>query len=174
MLSNLRRPTCLRAPRRLFTLSAIYHATVELLDGFDLEDPVEQGELALAFWEEVAKHMKEWERVRRGQVTAGEVRTDYIHTHGVVLQALARTGNVLIQKYPKQWPKKLANIENIDWGRTNSKLWEGRALLGGRVSKSQQNVILTTNVIKDHLGLSLSPEEQRAEDAFKRGDNGAH
>ena len=60
--------------RRLFTLSAIYHATDDLLRGLELEDPKEMAELALAFWEEVAKHMGEWERVRRGDVTAGEVR----------------------------------------------------------------------------------------------------
>jgi DNA sulfur modification protein DndB len=158
--------------RRLFTLSAIYHATSELLNGLDLEDPQEMAELALNFWEEVAKHMNEWERVRRGDVTAGEVRTDYIHTHGVVLQAIARVGNALIQRYPKQWPKKLAGLRDMDWSRANSALWEGRAMLGGRVSKSQQNVILTTNAIKNHLDLALSPEEQKTEDAFRRGENG--
>ncbi|GIX46912.1 MAG: hypothetical protein KatS3mg131_1123 [Candidatus Tectimicrobiota bacterium] len=43
-------------------------------------------------------------------------------------------------------------------------------MIGGRVSKATHNVILTTNVIKKHLQLSLSPEEQRVEDAFLRGD----
>jgi DNA sulfur modification protein DndB len=170
---ELEKTTLSPRSRRLFTLSAIYHATDELLSGLDLEDPQEMAQLALSFWEEVAKHMTEWDRVRRGDVTAGEVRTDYIHTHGVVLQALARVGNAVIQKYPKQWPKKLAILRDIDWSRANSNLWEGRAMLGGRVSKSQQNVILTTNAIKNHLGLPLSPEEQRAEDAFRRGDNGS-
>ena len=170
---ELEKTTLSARSRRLFTLSAIYHATAELLNGFDIEDPAEEAELALTFWEEVAKHMKEWARVRRGDVTAGEVRIDYIHTHGVVLQALARVGNTLIQEYPKHWPDKLSPIESIDWQRSNSGLWEGRALLGGRVSKSQQNVILTANAIKAHLRLPLSPEEQRVEDAFSRGDNAA-
>lgn len=159
--------------RRLFTLSAIYHATGDLLDGLELEDPKEMAGLALNFWEEVAKHMSAWERVRRGAVSAGEVRTDYIHTHGVVLQALARAGNALIRKYPKQWAKKLVGLRDLNWSRANTKLWEGRAMLGGRVSKSQQNVVLTTNAIKRHLDLELSEEEQKAEDAFKRGSNGA-
>jgi DNA sulfur modification protein DndB len=159
--------------RRLFTLSAIYHATEDLLDGLDLEEPKEMAELALSFWEEVAKHMAEWNRVRRGEVTSGEVRTDYIHTHGVVLQALARAGNALIRRYPKQWPKKLAGLKGMNWSRSNTRLWEGRAMLGGRVSKSQQNVILTTNAIKNHLDLELTPEEQKVEDALKRGNNGS-
>jgi DNA sulfur modification protein DndB len=172
-LVELAKTTLSPRSRRLFTLSAIYHATSDLLAGLDLEDPQEMAGLALNFWEEVAKHMNEWDRVRRGDVTAGEVRTDYIHTHGVVLQALARAGNALIQRYPKQWPKKLANLRDMDWSRANAGLWEGRAMLGGRVSKSQQNVILTTNAIKSHLDLDLSAEEQRVEDAFKRGENGS-
>lgn len=159
--------------RRLFTLSAIYHATEELLSGTEEGDPQEAAEIALAFWEAVASHIDEWERVRQGKLSAGEVRTDFIHSHGVVLQALGRVGRSLIEQYPKQWQSKLAAIKTIDWRRSNSALWEGRALLGGQVSKSHQNVALTANAIKQCLGLVLSPEEQRAEDAFRRGDNDA-
>jgi hypothetical protein len=43
-------------------------------------------------------------------------------------------------------------------------------MIGGRVSKAAHNVVLTTNAIKRHLGLPLSPEEQRIEDAFKQGE----
>ncbi len=158
---------------RLFTLSAIYHATDELLSGMQETAPRESAELALSFWEAVAGHIGEWGRVRRGELSAGEVRADFIHTHGVVLQALARAGRSLIQRHPKQWQAKLANIEAVNWRRSNSNLWEGRALLGGRVSKAHQNVILTANAIKNHLGLALSPEEQRVEDALSRGNNGS-
>ena len=159
--------------RRLFTLSAIYHATNELLTGLPETTPEQSAQLALDFWETVAGYMDEWERVRRGELTAGEVRADFIHTHGVVLQALARTGRALIQRYPKQWQKKLRHLKELDWRRANSKLWEGRALVGGQLSKAHQNVILTENAIKMHLGLALSSEEQRVEDAFNRRNNGS-
>lgn len=173
-LVELEKTTLAARSRRLFTLSALYYATGELLNDVDLGDAQEMAELALRFWEEVANHMTEWENVRLGRITAGEVRADYIHTHGVVLQALARAGNALIRKHPDQWSKMVAKIGDIDWRRANVQLWEGRALLAGRVSKSQQNVALTTNAIKDSLGLSLSPEEQRIEDAFRRGHDGEH
>jgi DNA sulfur modification protein DndB len=61
-------------------------------------------------------------------------------------------------------------LANIDWSRSNTGLWEGRALVGGKVSKSTTNVVLTTNVIRTVLGMPLSPEEQRVEDAHSRGD----
>ena len=167
-LVELEKTTLSRRSRRLFTLSAIYNATAELVKDLDLDGPREEAELALTFWEEVARHIREWELVRAGDATAGEVRTDYIHTHGVVLQALARAGNALIRQYPRAWRKKIGRITGIDWRRSNAELWEGRALLAGRLRKSQNNVTLTANAIKTHLGLPLSPDEQRIEDAFGR------
>ena len=74
--------------RRLFTLSAIYHATGELVSNLNGFEPQEMAMLALRFWETVAAHIKEWRLVSRGKLTAGEVRADFIHTHGVVLQSL--------------------------------------------------------------------------------------
>ena len=171
-LVELEKTTLAARSRRLFTLSALYHATRDLLHDLDLGGTQEVAELALRFWEEIAKHMTEWENVRSGRITAGEVRADYIHTHGVVLQALARAGNTLVKNHPEQWSEMIGEVRKIDWRRSNTQLWEGRALSAGRVSKSQQNVALTTNAIKSHLGLPLSPEEQRVEDAFRRGRHG--
>lgn len=162
------------APRskKLFTLSAIYHATQKLLDSELEYNPHEAAQLALQFWEETASHMKDWERVRHGELTAGQVRSGYIHTHGVVLQALAHAGQALIARFPKQWSKKLVPLETIDWRRANSSLWEGRAMLGGQVSKTHQSTILTANVIKKKLGLELTAEERKLEQAH-RGGNGS-
>ncbi len=44
-------------------------------------------------------------------------------------------------------------------------------MIGGRVCKAGHNVTLTTNAIKTKLGLELSAEEQRIEDAFRRGED---
>lgn len=125
---------------------------------------------AVDFWEEVAKQFPEWQMVRNRQMTAAEVRRDFIHSHGIALQAIGKVGNVLIQDSATNWKHRLRRLRSLDWSRANAKLWEGRAMIGGRVSKATHNVILTTNVIKKHLQLSLSPEEQRVEDAFLRGD----
>ena len=155
--------------RRLFTLSALYHATSELLAGREDGDPQDLAELALSYWEAVAAELEEWQRVRLGELSAGEIRMDYIHTHGVVLQALGRLGNALLDKHPKQWQSKLRKLGQIDWRRANSALWEGRAMSGGRLSKSGQSVVLTANAMKSEFGLPLTPEEQEVEDAFNRG-----
>ena len=171
-LVELEKTSLAKRSRRLFTLSALYHATRELLAGRDETDAEATAELALQYWEAVASRLAEWERVRVGELSAGEVRTDYIHTHGVVLQALGRVGNALIDRYPKQWAKRLVGLETVDWRRSNGALWEGRALVGGRLSNSGQSVVLTGNAIKERLGLALTTEEQGVEEAFKRGSDG--
>jgi len=157
--------------RKLFTLSAIYAATKALVagrDGMTADDAIA---VAVQYWNEVAAHFPEWQMVRDGATTAGNVRGEFIHTHGITLQAIGRAGNSLLSRVPKSWRERLSNLEALDWRRSNSQVWEGRAMIGGRVSKSAQNVILTANLIKGALHLPLSPEEQSAESAFQRSSS---
>ncbi len=154
--------------RKLFTLSAIYTATKVLLNGREGESIEQRADRAQAFWEEVAKHFPDWKLVRQRKLSAGEVRRDFIHSHGVVLQAIGRAGHALMSKHPKRWKPELAKLGQLDWSRNNSALWEGRALVGGRVSKSGQNVTLTTNVLKKQMGLELTADENRLEKAYNR------
>lgn len=167
---EMERTTLAPRSRRLFTLSAIYTATAALLAGIDVEGPEDRGALACAFWEAVGEQIPQWAQVQSGTLSAREVREDFIHSHGVVLQALGRVGNALLQNSNRDWRASLNGLSQIDWRRSNAMLWEGRAMIGGRVSKAQQNVLLTTNAIKQRLGLELSAEERRAEDAYQRGE----
>ena len=155
---------------RLFTLSAIYNATLSLLSELEVHSLDEKLSIAILFWDETGKHITEWQLVKDRKITSGDVRRDYIHSHAVVLQALGNVGNALLRNSKTTWKTKLKKLKNIDWSRSNHKLWEGRAMIGGRVSKSQHNVILTTNAIKKYLGVELTPEEHKVEDAFSRGD----
>jgi DNA sulfur modification protein DndB len=155
---------------RLFTLSSIYGATSALLMGIKDRNFNEKVELTISYWDEVSKRIREWQLVRMRKITSGDVRRDFIHSHAVVLQALGFVGNSLLKNDPKNWKLKVKKLADINWSRSNSKIWEGRSMIGGKVSKAHHNVTLTTNVIKNHLGLQLSPEEQRVEDSFNRGD----
>jgi len=171
-LVEMERSTLSQRSRKLFTLSAIYKATMELLDGVETQDEHDAADIAAQYWEAISEHFPEWQQVRQGNMAAGEVRSDFIHSHGIVLQALGMAGNALMRRYPKSWQKKLPALGDIDWSRSNQQLWEGRAMIGGRVSKSSHNVTLTTNIIKLQLGLDLSPEEQKVENAYKGGHHG--
>lgn len=158
--------------RKLFTLSAIHTATGSLLEDVKPDSMAERVDLASQFWKVVADQFPVWQQVYRGELTAGEVRRDFIHTHSIVLHALGRVGNTLLRKSEDAmtWERKLKKLRTIDWHRTNSEIWEGRATSGGNVSKSRRNVDLTTAYIRTVLGTPLPPDEQRAEDAFARGE----
>lgn len=167
---EMERSTLSQRSRKLFTLSALYTAT-SILVSHRAKDPLESKAAAAAeYWEEVAKQFPEWKQVRDRVITAGDVRRDFIHSHGIVLQALGHVGNTLMGD-GAAWRRELKKLKAIDWSRSNAKLWEGRAMTGGRVVKNRQNVVLTANAIKKKLGLELAPEEQRLEDAFRRGDH---
>jgi DNA sulfur modification protein DndB len=148
---------------KLFTLSAIYHATCTLLVDQRQAPFSTRLTLATEFWSEVSKNIPDWRRAMAGEVSPAELRATSVHAHAIALAALARAGSALIQKHPRDWKGKLRKLQGIDWARSNARNWEGRAMIGGRLSKATTCVMLTGNAIKQHLGLSLTPEEQEAE-----------
>ncbi|MGD9508522.1 MAG: DNA sulfur modification protein DndB [Geminicoccaceae bacterium] len=149
---------------KLFTLSSIHQATAELI-GKPLSGEVDRADrdLAIAFWTEVIRHMPDWQRVGTREVAAAELRRDYIHAHGIAVQAIAIAGAELLRARRKDWAKHLTRLRDIDWSRANRALWDGRALVAGKVNKSKNNVTLVSNVVLRALGLPLPPEAQRVE-----------
>lgn len=157
--------------RKLFTLSALHGATKALLDSVDDLTVDDAAKLARTYWGVTAEKIPEWKMVHERKVTAGDIRRDFIHSHGTVLHALGKVGNTLLRdsRDTRTWRRTLDSLSTIDWSRTNSQLWEGRAIIGGRVSKTSTCVALTTNVIKKVLDIPLTPEELRIETMHERG-----
>jgi DNA sulfur modification protein DndB len=151
---------------KLFTLSSIYQATAELLKKKGKSPKVSKAEekLAAEYWEALGNIIPEWRLAKERHVPAAELRRDYIHTHGVVLQALGIAGAHLLAQYANGWQERLETLATVDWTRANVDLWEGRAMVAGRISKAHSSITLTVNVLKSVLGLPLTPEEQQLED----------
>ncbi len=171
-LTETQRTTISNRSIKFFTLSGIYHATQTLLAAHSKQPIETRLELAAAFWNEVAKHLADWRLAKERKVSSAELRRDYIHAHSLALAAIARAGNDLLTNHPRDWKERVAKLETLDWSRSNTKLWEGRAMSAGRLSKKTVNVILTGNAIKKHLGLKLSDEEQELEKDYARSRNG--
>ena len=165
---DMERSSLAKRSRKLFTLSAFYNACADLINGMATGNLTEDADLARVYWEAVAEHFPSWGQVREGRIPASEVREGYIHSHGIALQALGTAGNTLLKQYPKDWRKCLDALKKIDWSRSNAKVWEGRAMIGGKVSKVSTNIVLTTNVIKKALSLPFDEEQQRVETAHSR------
>lgn len=154
-----------RRSRKLFTLSAFHNACADLVNGMATGKLVEDANLARTYWEAVAEQFPAWKQVLEGRLPASEMREGYIHSHGIALQALGKAGNTLLKLHPEDWQERLVGLGKIDWSRNNAKVWEGRALIGGKVSKATTNVTLTANAIKAALSLPLDEEEERVETA---------
>ncbi len=156
--------------RKLFTLSSIYSSTCTLLGKKDVDTVLDKDEvLAVEFWTAVTKQMPDWQDAAERKTSPFELRRDYIHAHGVALQAIAIAGASLIATHPKAWKRPLAKLKKIDWSRENAKLWEGRAMIAGRLNKAHNNVVLTANVLKKAMGLRLTPTEKKAESLYEQG-----
>jgi len=125
---------------------------------------------ASEFWECVDRQIPQWAKVRAGVLTASEVRQDFIHSYGIGLHAIGKLGNTLLRT--DAWRSQLKGLLKVDWARSSTNLWEGRAMIGGRVSKALHNVTLTTNVLKKACGVPLNADEERVEKAFRGGSRG--
>jgi DNA sulfur modification protein DndB len=82
---------------------------------------------------------------------------------------MGMAGRALLQSHPNDWQQRVKGLRQLDWSRSNTNLWEGRAMSGGQMSKARQNVQLTANLIKTCLDLPLLPDEARLEDSFLAG-----
>ncbi|KUG19209.1 dna sulfur modification protein dndb [hydrocarbon metagenome] len=173
-LTEFEKTTISNRSVKMFTLSSIYQATQELIG----KDPELHANfdsymsLASEYWNEVYQNIPEWQWVVERRIPTAELRKEYIHAHGVALHALGRVGHALIEQYPDIWRDKIQQLQRINWSRENSKVWEGRAMIGGRINKSQTNMILTTSIIKLFLGLELTSEELTAEKNLNKGVRG--
>jgi len=152
---------------KLFTLSSIYQSTKILLKK-GAKDKISSNDesLAIQFWEEVGKHIPDWQWAAQKKVRPAELREEYVHAHGVALQALGILGAELVSKYPNNWKAKLKKLSKVDWSRKNVKFWEGRALINGRLSKSNNSVLLSVNGLKTDLNLPLTKEQKELEKEY--------
>jgi DNA sulfur modification protein DndB len=155
----------------LFTLSSIYQATSVLLGKTAKCKEITQEEIeyALDFWEHVCQNMPDWRLAAKKDIPSHELRRDCIHAHALVMHALGKVGWYIKNNNDLyDYKEVLKGLPDIDWRRSNSALWEGRAMTAGKISKSHTCVILTTNKIKQDLGLPLEANEQKVENEYLR------
>jgi len=173
-LTEMERTSIPNRSNRLHTLSSIYQATRTVL-GKSQKCTISRQDEATAnqFWEAVGRAIPDWQLAAQKKVSCAELRRDFIHAHGIALQAIGIAGVALIAEHPSDWVRRLSGLEQLDWARSNSELWEGRALVNGRVSKANANVILTANLLKQQFGLSLGTKEKQLENLLKQGKRAA-
>jgi len=151
----------------LFTMNAVFQATKALLNVSERDDISQaQHDFALQFWTAFGETIPEWQRVIAGDILPAALRPRYVHAHSVTLLAIGRAGAALIAAHPDDWRMQLEAWHGLDWPRRNP-VWEGRAMLQGRMSKKHTSVQLTTNLLKRALALPLAEKEKELEQLLK-------
>ena len=158
----------LRSPK-LFTLSTLYDANAELV-GNKIDSKGSKGyeasrKMAVDYWTELAKVLKDWQRVKAGDMKAAALRQEKINTHAVVMRALGGVGCVLIDHYPNDWRGHLKPLRDVDWrksvGAKVNPRWDNVCITAGSVVSNRQARVQTLAVLKNILGLKVSPREEK-------------
>lgn len=148
---------------KLFTLSSLKQANRALL-GKSVKDAFTEEEQSLSneYWQAVFEATPEWQMILNKELSPSQFRQEYIHAHGLGLHALGSLGCALLTAQPNEWKKTIKKLKDVDWRKSNP-LWAQRSMLHGRLSKASTNITLTTNALKEKLGLALTPEERSLE-----------
>jgi len=150
---------------KLFTLSNLHQANMALLRKRTTTKSASKNDYQIAekFWNVVTKYIPEWQMVIERQISCAELRKEYVHAHGVGIHAIGIAGGALIKDHPTSWEEKIVALKNIDWLRSNTIVWEGRAMVGGHMTKARPNLVLTASYLKSVLGVKLTGNEKKAE-----------
>jgi len=153
---------------KIFILSNLYEVNCRLILNNKKSKLTEEDQrFVLSFWSYLCDSIKEWNDVKNKLLSARELRSTYIHSHGVVLEALGIVGSYFYKNKQKDMKKYLAKLNNINWSRQNMVDWRDRVIRSdGRIAKSNTFVIRTSNLIKQKIGLELTKEEQKIELEF--------
>ena len=162
-LTEMERSSISTLSNKLFTLSSIKQATRALLaKGSKDSYSEDEKNLAAEYWYQVYLNMPDWKMAIEKEVSASQLRQEFIHSHGIGLQALGMLGQCLLQNGTLDWKNELTKLKLVNWRKTNPE-WIRRTMSHGKLSKSTSSIQLTTNFLKTAFKLPLTEEEQALE-----------
>lgn len=159
--------------KKIFTLSSFYMANELLLPNFKTDFNEEIATRATQYWHTLFSYFNEWRMIIQNEVSAYSSRQTSIATYGIVLEAIGQLGHEIISNKSLKLLDLIKKMNHIDWSRTNPQ-WINRCIQSdGSVKKSTINRKLTANLIKQLIGLELTPTETEIESNFrKENDHG--
>ncbi|MDB6374027.1 DNA sulfur modification protein DndB [Photorhabdus bodei] len=162
-LTELEKSSISTLSNKLFTLSSIKQATRALLGRDPKDSDIEEStHIATLYWQTIFQVMPDWQLAAKKEVSPAQLRQEFVHAHGIGLQALGLLGRSLLLEAPEDWQQKITSLKLFDWRKSNPELIK-RAMQHGKLSKTNTAIQLTCNALKTALSLPLTPEEQELE-----------
>lgn len=156
---------------KILALNHIFNTNLKLL-GKTKGDEISLSEeqYLREFWVILTDSIFEWNAVLKKELTPRELRANYIVGHGVLIEAMGLVGNYLLKYHENDWKSYIQKLSKIDWSRSNTDDWLGRAFSNnGRIQKTSYTIQLTANKIKQLIDLPLTENEQALEDKYFQG-----
>lgn len=148
----------------LFTLKVFSQANKKILGKRECNSKLE--EFQLRYWQAVIIHMIPWQDLENKRLTKKDLREQYIAVQAVIIKALGRVGNSILENGYSD--EKIVELEKINW-RRSAPIWRGRVIgRDGKILTSNAAIILAANVIKKTMGLELTEDEEYVELKLKR------
>ncbi|MGG3563171.1 DNA sulfur modification protein DndB [Neobacillus rhizosphaerae] len=156
---------------KMLALNHIYNTNLKLLGKNKGDSITENDELFLKqFWIVLCDSIVEWNLVLKKELTPRELRESFIVGHGVFLEAVGLVGKYLRDFHENNWTSYITSLSKIDWNRSNTNDWLGRAFSqNGRIQKTTYTIQLTAIRIKHLINLPLTEAEQTLENKFFQG-----
>ncbi len=131
---------------KLFTLASLYDANKELLGDFKDDDATIQSMVvtAVEYWNEVAKHIPQWMKVKNDGMRAIEFRQENISSHAVVVRALGAVGGELLKL--EDWRERVKALDSVDWSKKNRD-WENVCIVANSVVSNRASLAAQRRLI---------------------------
>ena len=156
---------------KILALNHLFNTNLKLL-GKSKGDSINQDDekFLMEFWVTLCGSILEWNMVLNKELNTRELRSNYIVGHGVFIEAVGIVGRYLRKYHENNWKQYINKLSKIDWSRSNTHDWLGRAFnQNGRIQKTSHTIQLTANKIKKLIDLPLTEQEQALEDKFFQG-----
>ncbi|KKL02486.1 DNA sulfur modification protein DndB [Rheinheimera mesophila] len=148
---------------KFFMHSSLHAACMELCRDITEDNWEKQAQKAIDYWDTLATNLPLWQQAKAHQIKPAD-RGNYVLFSAVLLKSFAQLGKELLSEH-KNWKTLLKQLQKLNWDRTN-KIWADRCFSKGRMDHSSHSVTLTLNILKKHMSLNLTAEQQKVEDKF--------
>ncbi|MFD1739506.1 DNA sulfur modification protein DndB [Bacillus salitolerans] len=156
---------------KILALNHIFNTNLKLL-GKSKGDEItsEEDKFLREFWIVLCDSITEWNMVFDKELSPRELRSNFIVGHGVFIESLGLVGHYLRNYHEHDWTSYIYKLSKIDWNRSNTGDWLGRAYNhNGRIQKTSYTIQLTSNRIKQLVNLPLTESELTLEEKFFQG-----
>ena len=144
--TDLQNTTISNRSTNFFTLNGISVATKSLLGK---SNPLSKNDKknTIEFWNTISENILDWKNMMNDPNThPSDLRTETVHAHTNMHNALGIVGKHLMADFPKSWKSNLKRLRQVDWSRS-SPIWNDVVVVNKRMLKTKSGINAAANII---------------------------